>query len=74
MFALGSLLFIMGCVVWIWTKLSTRYETKALGPMNIRLRNIELHFLRLRKRNGWVDSRIMMILGGVIAIITALFN
>ncbi len=74
MFTLGIILLISGCVLWMWTKLSTRYETKALGPMNVRVRNIELFLMQERKRKHWVDSRILMILGAIIVLVTALFN
>ena len=74
MFTFGIILLITGCVLWMWVKLSTRHETKTLGPMNVRVRNIELFLLKQRKSNGWIDSRILMLLGGVIVIITGLLN
>jgi len=74
MLTFGIILLFFGCVLWIWTKLSTRYETKALGPMNVRVRNIELFLMRERKRKHLTDSRILMLLGTIIVIITTLFN
>lgn len=42
--------------------------------MNVRVRNIELFLMQERKRKHWVDSRILMILGAIIVLVTALFN
>lgn len=74
MFTLGILLLAIGCVLRIWVKLSSRQEIRALNPMNVRVRNIELFLLKERKRNGWKDSSILIILGSIIVLITALFN
>ncbi len=74
MFTFGIILMTIGCVLWMWAKLSTRSETKALGPMNVRLRNVELELMHERKRKSWFDSRVFMILGIVIVLITGLFN
>lgn len=65
---------MIGCVLWMWTKLTTRQEIKALGPMNVRLRDIEITLLKDRKKRGWTDSRILMTVGLIITLISALFN
>ena len=50
MFTFGIILLIAGCVLWMWVKLSTRHETKTLGPMNVRVRNIELFLLEAKEK------------------------
>ena len=74
MFTLGIILLIAGCVLSIWCKLKTREEIRALAPQWVLLRNSAIEEIETRKRIRKKDAVILMVIGGLIVLVTAVFN
>ena len=74
MYILGILLLLIGAVLKIWVKLSTREEMRALTPQNVLMRRQEVELIQNKKYLGRVDSTILIVLGIVFTAIAALFN
>ncbi|MDE6400738.1 MAG: hypothetical protein K2M27_01735 [Muribaculaceae bacterium] len=55
-------------------KLSTREETKALSPQPVGQRSSAIEMMRLRKRSGIIDANLLIILGALLTLVTAVFN
>ena len=74
MFTLGIVLLTLGCIIKICMKLSTREETKALSPQPVGQRSSAIEMMRLRKRSGIIDANLLIILGALLTLVTAVFN
>jgi|GEM_PF-1518356 hypothetical protein len=74
MFTLGIILLTIGGILKIWIKLSTREETRALSPQTISQRTSAIQLMKQRKRYGFIDSNILIAIGSILVLITAIFN
>lgn len=71
---LGIILLTLGAILKIWTKLSYRYETRALTPQNVIKRNIEITLIQRSKKWSRIDGNILLTLGAVICLFAFLLN
>lgn len=74
MFTLGIILLTIGFVLRIWMRLSVRQETRAMSPRPVNERSSAIDVMWKDRRWGVFDSKLFIIAGTILVLITAVFN
>lgn len=74
MFTAGIIMFILGCVMWIWLRLTSHNDTRALAPQPVGHRQVALRMMRNKKKITSYESSILMTVGFILILIYGVFN
>ncbi len=74
MFTLGIVMLAIGCILRIHTRVSSRNYERALAPRNIYLRHSTIQDLKQSTRRRFTDANILLAIGVILILVTAVFN
>lgn len=74
MFTLGIIFLVVGFILRIWMKLSVRHETRAMSPRSVSERSSAIDVMWRDRRFWVVDSRLLIGIGALLVLLTAVFN
>lgn len=74
MFEAGIIIFMLGCVIRIWLRLSAHSETRAMAPQRVGERLCAIKVMRHKMRLASYESTIFISIGLVMILIFGVFN
>ena len=74
MFTLGIILLVLGSILKVWFRLNHRIARQSLTPRPVLLRMSALEDIDLRKKRGVFDANILLLIGTILVLVTAVFN
>ena len=74
MFVAGVIIFLIGCIMWIWLRLSSHFETKALAPQRIGERVFAIRLMKQKRRLNVFETYTMLVIGSILILINDIFN
>lgn len=74
MFTLGIVMLVIGCILRIHTRISSRNFVRAMAPRNIILHNSTMQDLKQTTHRRLTDANILLLIGTILILVTAVFN
>lgn len=73
-FSLGILLLVAGAMMVMMATLKTRQSIRALSPRRVSHRTAAIELMKRDRRKGVTDGTVIMCVGAVMVLITAVLN
>lgn len=74
MFTLGIILLAVGLVLRMVLKMAERRDVRYMSPLPMSQRTYNLRNLKRQRRAGFIDSNLMILVGALLILHTAVFN